>query len=110
MNSSTALKIERAAKFLKTPTAKQARDYLDEPYKLALEILEAFADGQPHNFSEIAEITGLNPCTVSQVLKALMRGGFEFTITPALGWQPLPSPGRPAIALQTKKGRLRKWE
>lgn len=80
-NKNTIARIERAAKFLATPTAQDAKGYLDKPLETALKILDQFADGKPHNYQKISEATGIHPTTVQQVVNALDRGGYPLQFT-----------------------------
>jgi hypothetical protein len=79
-NTTTLNKIERAAKFLATPSAIAARNYLEPPYQLALLILDQFADGIPKDFEELSELTGINIETIRQYIRALKRGGYPLTV------------------------------
>lgn len=103
LNKKSLETIEGAAKWLRTPTAQQARGYLAPCLETALKVLDAFADGKPHDYDEVAEITGFNHQTCRQVLHALNRGGYGLTFSPSLGYQPIPEGGRPTVTAQTKK-------
>lgn len=92
VNKISATRIEKAARFLRTPTARQARGYLDKPLELTLRVLDSFADGRPHHPDEIAESTGLNINTIKQVLSALDRGGYGLLFT-SHGYEPKPEGG-----------------
>lgn len=80
-NTTTVEKVRRAAKFLATPSAISARDYLEPPYQLALRIIDQFADGTAKDLEELAERTGLNKETVRQYLRALESGGYPLRFT-----------------------------
>lgn len=80
-NQRMIARIERAAKFLATPVAQNARGYLDKPLETALRILDQFADGKPHDYQEVAESTGIHPNTVQQCINALARGGYPLQFT-----------------------------
>lgn len=69
-------RIKQSARFLATPTAIAARGYLDSPLEAALKVLDCFADGEQHDYEEIAEMTGMHKNTVSQIIRALDEGGF----------------------------------
>jgi len=103
MNKSSVDRIEQEAKWLRTPTAQQARGRLTKCLETALKVLDAFADGKPHDYEEVAEITGLHKQTCSQVLAALHRGGYGLTYSESQGYQPTSQGGRPPAAVQTKK-------
>lgn len=106
MNKTSVEKIKRAARFLRTPIAQQARGYLASPLETALKVLDAFADGKPHTYEEIAEDTGFAINTVKQVLQALEEGGYGFIKSPTLGYQPGPEGGRPTTSIQhSRKNR-----
>lgn len=73
-------KIEGAAVFLSTKPALVARPYLDEPYQLALNILDQMRDGVPRTCQEIAALIESRPHfqSINQALMALERGGIIF--------------------------------
>lgn len=104
MNEVSIRRIERAARFLRTPTAKAARGYLARPLESALKVLDCLEDGKPHTHEEIAEMSGMNEKSVRQILAALDRGGYGLTFSPSLGWKPKPQGGRPIVAAQTRQG------
>lgn len=80
MNRITLKKIEGAAAFLSTRPAQVARAYLDQPYQLALDVLDTLADGIPKPCQEIADLVASKPNyqTVNQLLMALDKGGIIF--------------------------------
>lgn len=97
MNQKTSSKIACAAPFLVTASAVECRDYLDRPYRLALDILEVLREGkQWYKSCEIAQHLmdtnndyrekGLNPGTVCQVLQALRKGSVALSSHPKQGW------------------------
>lgn len=102
MNSTSLQKIEKAARFLRTPTAQTARGYLDQPLETALKVLDCFADGKPRHPDQVAEELGLSETTVKQVLSALNRGGYGLIFSPSQGWTPSRVGGRPPIEVQLK--------
>lgn len=93
-------RIEKSARFLATPTAQQARGYLDAPLESALKVISAFADGQQHDYEELAEITGMHSQTVQQIIRALDRGGYPLQFTHAALKMPT---GRKPVTVRKKK-------
>lgn len=96
MNQKTSSKIARAAPFLVTALAIECRDYLDPPYRLALDILEVLYEGKWYKSCEIAQHLintnsnyrekGLNTGTVCQVLQALQKGSVALLSDRKQGW------------------------
>jgi len=97
MNKKTSSKIVRAATFITTVRALECRDYLDKPYRLALDILEVLRQGKKwYKSCEIAQYLmetnndyrekGLNAGTVCQVLQALRKGSVALSSHPKQGW------------------------
>jgi O6-methylguanine-DNA--protein-cysteine methyltransferase len=80
-NATTVDKVRRAAKFLATPSAISARDYLEPPYQLALRIIDQFADGTSKDLDQLTELTGINKETIRQYLRALEKGGYPLQFT-----------------------------
>jgi transposase len=86
-------RIEDAAFFLATPTAKQAKGYLDQPLETALKVIDCF-DGDA-TCEAIAERTGLHINTVRNVVAALRRGGYPLSAENG----PIRRLGRPALVI-----------
>jgi|ERR671932_813813 hypothetical protein len=96
MNQKTYSKIACAAPFLVTPLAIECRDYLDQPYRLAIDIIEVVCERKCCKPLEIAQHLmdtnsnyrekGLNPSTVRQVLQALRKGSVALSSHPKQGW------------------------
>lgn len=74
--------IVKGASFLSTPTAQEAKQYLSGALITALDILDFLADGQDHEYGEIAEATGLNHTTVRAAIKGLYDGGYPIEFSP----------------------------
>jgi hypothetical protein len=94
MNQTSIDKIKSATPFLiwfrrclPQPLQTQVRPYLDQPYQLALTILDCACGSQPLTVKEIAHSAGVAPQTTKQVLLALRESGMSFAITPTRGWQ-----------------------
>ncbi|MBD2664053.1 hypothetical protein B6N60_03667 [Richelia sinica FACHB-800] len=96
MNQKTYSKIASAATFLLTNRATECKDYLEPPFRLAIDILEVMNDGKPYKPCEIAQYLmmqnidyrekGLNPSTVRQVLQALRAGSVPIVSDRKKGW------------------------
>ncbi|KAM3094347.1 hypothetical protein ACKFKF_27575 [Phormidesmis sp. 146-12] len=96
MNKISTNKIKSATPFLLwfrryLPQALQARvrPYLDQPYQLALNILDCCNPTQPIAVGNIAQDASVTRETARQVLLALKEGGMLFAVSPTKGWQPL---------------------
>jgi uncharacterized protein YerC len=74
-------RIQKSARFLATPTAQSARGYLDAPLETALKVIDCFADGKPHDYEEISEMSGIHQNTVRQIIRALEIGGYPLQFT-----------------------------
>lgn len=96
MNQKTYSKIVSATAFLLTTRAKECKDYLEPPFRLALDIIEVINGGRPYKPCEIAQYLmmqnmeykekGLNPSTVRQVLQALRAGSAPVISDRKKGW------------------------
>lgn len=93
MNSTTLAKIEAAAPFLlqfrnEVPPHLQnlITPYLDQPYQLALKILDCCLDGTPVSLDEISTSTGISKVTVRQVLSAFQQSSIQLQSQPKR-WQ-----------------------
>jgi hypothetical protein len=86
-------RIEDAAFFLGTPTAKQAKGYLDQPLESALKVIEAFGPGA--TYESMADQTGLHINTVRNVVAALRRGGYPVSNEDG----PVRNLGRPSLVI-----------
>ncbi|MCU0569611.1 MAG: HTH domain-containing protein [Oculatellaceae cyanobacterium Prado106] len=93
MNKTSTDKIRSAALFLIRfrrclPQSVQSfvRPYLDQPYQLALKILDCCSATQATTLGEIAQQAGVTRETVRQVLLALKEGGISFKDTSRRGW------------------------
>ncbi|MDX2230310.1 MAG: helix-turn-helix domain-containing protein [Leptolyngbyaceae cyanobacterium bins.349] len=96
MNQTSLEKIQAAAVFLRyfrrcLPTNIQAivRPYLDQPYQLALNILDCCDGPDGCTAEEIAQRLTISKSSVRQVLSALREGGLVFMVSAAKGWSPL---------------------
>lgn len=96
MNQTSLEKIQTASSFLRyfrcsVPIALQAqiRPYLDQPYQLALNILDCCEDIDGCTTEAIAQRLAISKSSVRQVLSALREGGLVFTTSPAKGWVPM---------------------
>ncbi|MFW6357770.1 MAG: hypothetical protein ACOC0N_00930 [Chroococcales cyanobacterium] len=93
MNKSSVVKIQSAAEFLMwfrctlpQPIQAMIRPYLDQPYQLALNVLDCCSE-TPQTIAEITEKVKINPETTRQVLKALQNGGVSLTISSTNCWE-----------------------
>ncbi|GEM_PF-4080642 len=98
MNQQTAEKIASAASFLITSEALKHQEYLAQPYRLAIDILEVLRNGKQNHYTssqiskyletntQIYREKGLNANTVCQVLQALRKGGIAIYSNRKLGW------------------------
>jgi hypothetical protein len=73
------------------------RPYLDQPYRLALSILDCCCQMNAATVDEIAQKTNLNRETTRQVLKTLQSGGMKFNISSAKSWQILDLDSQPIV-------------
>ncbi|MDX2232267.1 MAG: helix-turn-helix domain-containing protein [Leptolyngbyaceae cyanobacterium bins.349] len=96
MNKTSTDKITSATPFLIwfrrcVPANLQTpiRSYLDQPYQLALTILDCCNSTRPLMVREIAESAGVTYSTAQQVLRALKEGGMTFVASPSRSWQPV---------------------
>jgi transcription initiation factor IIE alpha subunit len=97
MNQTTLEKIRAATPFLSWfyyqlshEAQEGVRGYLDQPYQLALKIIDCCNEETPQTSDEIASRTNLSKATVRQVLKALEAGGITCVIgtaNPSARWQ-----------------------
>ncbi|MGG6269018.1 hypothetical protein ACQ4M3_30800 [Leptolyngbya sp. AN03gr2] len=94
MNKTSTDKIRSATQFLVwfrryLPDNLQAkvRPYLDEPYQLALKVLDVCHSGQRLRVEDIAQRAEVKRETARQVLRALKEGGMPLAVTPVQGWQ-----------------------
>lgn len=90
MNQTTLEKIRTATPFLtwfycqlSQDAQEVVRRHLDQPYQLALKILDCCRREIPQTSEEISASTNLSKATVRQVLKALEAGGITFIVSPA---------------------------
>ena len=90
-------RIEDSAFFLGTPTAKQAKGYLDQPLETALRVIEALVPGA--TYENIAQQTGLHLNTVRNVVAALRRGGYPLSDEDG----PISTLGRPSLVITSDK-------
>jgi hypothetical protein len=65
------------------------RPFLDQPYQLALTVLDCCNPAQPLTVGDIAAAARVSKETARQVLQALKEGGMNFAVTPTRSWQPL---------------------
>ncbi len=96
MNQTSLAKIQTASTFLRyfrdcvpLPLQAQIRPYLDQPYQLALNILDCCEAIDGCTPDAIAQRLELSKSSVRQVLSALREGGLVFMASPAKGWIPL---------------------
>ncbi|BAZ42147.1 hypothetical protein NIES4101_81150 [Calothrix sp. NIES-4101] len=94
MNQNSLDKIRSSAKFilwfrsvLPSEIQQIIRPYLDQPYRLALNILDCCDRDNPITIDAIAQEINLNRETTRQVLKALESGGMKFNVSRARSWQ-----------------------
>jgi len=93
VNQTSLEKIQAAATFLHyfrrcLPSSIQAivRPYLDQPYQLALNVLDCCDDPSGCRTEDIAQQLGISKSSVRQVLSALREGGLVFMASTAKGW------------------------
>lgn len=96
MNQKSIEKIQAATPFLiwfrcaLSPSVQaMVRPHLDQPYKLALKVLDCCSAQAPRSVDEIAHVAEVSRETARQVLKALQAGGVPFAISPTHHWQPI---------------------
>jgi hypothetical protein len=94
MNKTTTDKIKSATLFLiwfrrslPQPLQARLRPYLDQPYQLALNVLDCCHSAQPLAVGDIARCAEVTRETARQVLLALKEGGMQFAVCPTQGWQ-----------------------
>lgn len=96
MNQTSLEKIQAASTFLRyfrrcLPHNIQTivRPYLDQPYQLALNILDCCEDSACCTTEAIAQRLNLSKSSVRQVLAALREEGLVFMASTSKGWFPL---------------------
>lgn len=96
MNQTSLEKIQTASSFLRyfrcnVPISVQAqiRPYLDQPYQLALNILDCCEDTDCCTAEAIAQRLAISKSSVRQVLGALREGGLVVATRQAQGWIPM---------------------
>ena len=104
MNQNSLNKIRSSTKFLlwfrfllPQKIQRIIRPYLDQPYRLALSILDCCDRIDAGTVDEIAKKIQLNRETTRQVLKALQSGGMKFHISSAKSWQILDLESQPIV-------------
>ncbi|MEA5569673.1 hypothetical protein [Calothrix sp. UHCC 0171] len=104
MNQNSLDKIRSSAKFilwfrsvLPSEIQQIIRPYLDQPYRLALNILDCCDRDNAITIDAIAQETSLNRETTRQVLKALESGGMKFNVSRARSWQILDFDSQPIV-------------
>jgi len=100
VNQTSLEKIQAASTFLRyfrrsVPANTQAliRPYLDQPYQLALNILDCCEDPNCCTPEAIAQRLAISKSSVRQVLSALREGGLVFMAGTSKGWFPLEAQG-----------------
>ena len=96
MNSKSLEKIQAAAPFLRWfrqyfPQSVQSRirPYLDQPYQLALNVMDCCNGSEYRSMEEIAAAAKVSKSTACQVLSALRNGGLVIMISTSAGWCPI---------------------
>lgn len=96
MNQTSIEKIQAATPFLKwfrryLPIRLQntIRPYLDQPYQMALAVLDRCSDTECRTVEDIAAAVKVSKSTTRQVLNALRNGGMQFTVSESRSWIPL---------------------
>lgn len=96
MNSKSLEKIQAATPFLKwfrqyfpQSVQSQIRPYLDQPYQLALNVMDCCNGSEYRSMEEIAAAAKVNKSTACQVLSALRNGGLVIMISTSGGWCPI---------------------
>lgn len=96
MNSKSLEKIQAAAPFLKWfrsyfPSSIQdrIRPYLDQPYQLALRLMDCCDGSEYRSLGDIAAAAEVNKNTACQVLSALREGGLIVMMSTVEGLRPL---------------------
>lgn len=96
MNQTSLEKIQAASTFLRdfrqclpAPVQAMVRPYLDQPYQLALNILDCCEEAEGCTSEAIAQRLAISKSSVRQVLSALREGGLVFTVRTAKEWLPL---------------------
>jgi hypothetical protein len=94
MNKTSTNKIRSATPFLiwflysLSPEVQiQMRPYLDQPYQLALNILDCCSSTQLLTVEEISQPAGVTKETARQVLWALKEGGMPLAVCSPQKWQ-----------------------
>lgn len=96
MNPKSLEKIQAATPFLKwfrscSPDSIQnrVRPYLDQPYQLALKLMDCCDGSQYRSLEEIAAAAKVSKSTARQVLNALRDGGLVVIVSTSKGRHPL---------------------
>lgn len=95
MNPKSLEKIRAATAFLRWfrsyfPISIQSRirPYLDQPYQLALKLMDCCDGSEYRSVEDIALAAKVSKTTARQVLTALREGGLIILTRTARGWQP----------------------
>lgn len=96
MNPKSLEKIQTATPFLKwfrqcfpESVQNRIRPYLDQPYQLALRLMDCCDGSEYCSMEEIATAAAVSKNTACQVLNVLREGGLVVMISTASGWQPV---------------------
>ena len=96
MNSKSLEKIQTATPFLKwfrsyfpSSIQNRIRPYLDQPYQLALRLMDCCDGSEYRSLGDLAVAAEMNKNTACQVLSALREGGLVVMISTTGGWRPL---------------------
>jgi hypothetical protein len=106
MNKISINRIREDAAWLRTPDAIAARGHLMLCLETAFLVLDVFADGNAHDYEEVAELTGRNKQTCRQILHALNEGGYGFVFSPSQGYKPTERGGRPLVNVRMARREL----
>ena len=95
MNQKSLEKIQAATSFLRwfrscSPDSiqNQVRPYLDQPYQLALRLMDCCNSSEYHSLEEIAAAAKVSKNTARQVLNALRDSGLVAIVSTSKGWHP----------------------
>ncbi|MBD1848133.1 hypothetical protein H6F89_33230 [Cyanobacteria bacterium FACHB-63] len=67
----------------------RVRPYLDQPYQLALKLMDCCDGSEYRSIEDIALTAKVSKTTARQVLNVLREGGLVIFTNTAGGWQPL---------------------
>lgn len=73
-------RISSGAKFLASPAAKESKEWLDRPLRLAMKITALLEDKNDWDIDALVHYSSLNRNTVLAIVRELSRGGYPIEV------------------------------